>query len=201
MNNRALKQIIAFILALLFLWVVNYFFSDDGSRNAPKKSTVSEKSVNASSAKSGETFTVTRVADGDTIYVRDASGQSNRIRFLGIDAPETKMAYGKQSQQALKKILDAAGKKVQIIYSERDIHNRIIGKVIADGKDVNLEMIKTAMPGISSVMPRMWILTTVSFTKRQKKKPEQRNWDCGLIRTPFLPGNGERPIHVKTNNV
>lgn len=143
MNNRALKQIIAFILALLFLWVVNYFFSDDGSRNAPKKSTVSEKSVNASSAKSGETFTVTRVADGDTIYVRDASGQSNRIRFLGIDAPETKMAYGKQSQQALKKILDAAGKKVQIIYSERDIHNRIIGKVIADGKDVNLEMIKT----------------------------------------------------------
>lgn len=117
----------ALILALLLLWVVNYFFSDDGSKNAP----------------TGETFTVTRVADGDTIYVRDASGQSNRIRFLGIDAPETKMAYGKQSQQALKKILDAAGKKVQVVYTERDVHNRIIGKVIADGKDVNLEMIKT----------------------------------------------------------
>lgn len=143
MKNRALQQILALILALLLLWVVNYFFSDDGSKNAPKKSTVAEKSVATPSPKSGETFTVTRVADGDTIYVRDASGQSNRIRFLGIDAPETKMAYGKQSQQALKKILDAAGKKVQVVYTERDVHNRIIGKVIADGKDVNLEMIKT----------------------------------------------------------
>lgn len=142
-NYSAKKQIIVFVIALLLLWAANHFFSDDGSRNAPKKSTVSEKSVNAPSAKSGESFTVTRVADGDTIYVRDASGRSNKIRLLGIDAPETKMAYGKQSQQALKKILDAAGKKVQVIYTKQDIYDRILGKVIADGKDVNYEMIKT----------------------------------------------------------
>jgi len=142
-NYPALKQILALILALLPLWVANHYFSDDGSKDVPKKSTVTEKSINSTGSKSREIFTVTRVASGDMIYVKDSSGQSSRIRFLGIDAPETKMEYGKQSQKALKKILDAAGKKVQVVYKERDVHNRIIGKVIADGKDVNYEMIKS----------------------------------------------------------
>lgn len=39
----------------------------------------------------GETFTVIRVIDGDTIRVWDASGQTPTIRLIGIDTPETRL--------------------------------------------------------------------------------------------------------------
>ena len=32
---------------------------------------------------------VTRVADGDTVYIKDDEGKEARVRLLGIDAPES----------------------------------------------------------------------------------------------------------------
>ena len=40
---------------------------------------------------------VTRVADGDTVYIKDDEGKEARVRLLGIDAPESKQAYVVQS--------------------------------------------------------------------------------------------------------
>ena len=45
--------------------------------------------------------TGTRVIDGDTVEVTQASGQSERVRLLGIDAPESAQEYGTESTTAL----------------------------------------------------------------------------------------------------
>ena len=76
-----------------------------------------------------------RVIDGDTIEVIPTSGQSERIRLLGIDAPEAKQAYGMQSTQTLQQCVNDA--IISIEWSERDRYGRIIGKVKANGKDCN----------------------------------------------------------------
>lgn len=86
---------------------------------------------------------VTRVADGDTVYIKEDDGKEARVRLLGIDAPESKQAYGVQSAEHLKRNLRDAGYHVQVIYRGRDQYGRIIGKLIADGKDLNLDQVRT----------------------------------------------------------
>ena len=86
---------------------------------------------------------VTRVADGDTVYIKDDEGKEARVRLLGIDAPESKQAYGVQSAEHLKRNLRDAEYHVQVIYRGRDQYGRIIGKLVADGKDLNLDQVST----------------------------------------------------------
>jgi len=80
-----------------------------------------------------------RVIDGDTVEVIPTTGKSERIRLLGIDAPESKQDYGTQSTQALQQCVD--DKNVSIEWTERDRYDRLLGKVIADGKDCNLNQV------------------------------------------------------------
>ncbi len=77
---------------------------------------------------------VIRVIDGDTIEINSTNGLS-KVRFFGIDAPELKQNFGKQSKEALNKILN--GKQVQIFYKDKDVYGRIVAVVKLDGIDVN----------------------------------------------------------------
>ncbi len=93
---------------------------------------------------------VVNIVDGDTIDVIDINSQKLRIRLLGIDTPEAKQRFGYESSAFLRKILN--GKSVTII-SRPDknkpytlgYYNRVIGKVILHGRDINLEMIEKGM--------------------------------------------------------
>ena len=93
---------------------------------------------------------VVNIVDGDTLDVVNLDGQKLRIRLLGIDTPELKQRFGYESFLYLKKMLN--GKSVKIISKPKDnkpytlgYYKRIIGKVILNGRDINLEMIEKGM--------------------------------------------------------
>jgi endonuclease YncB( thermonuclease family) len=93
---------------------------------------------------------VVRIVDGDTIQVIDSNGVNFKIRLLGIDTPELKQRFGYESSLSLKKIID--GKSVIIISKPEKNkpytlgrYKRIIGKIILNGKDINLEMVQKGM--------------------------------------------------------
>ena len=83
------------------------------------------------------------VADGDTITVLDADKVQHKIRLTGIDAPEKKQAFGTCSKQSLSDMV--YNKTVTVETVKRDRYGRELGKVLADGKDVNLEQIRAGM--------------------------------------------------------
>lgn len=84
---------------------------------------------------------VVGVSDGDTITVLDANKVQHKIRLAGIDAPEKKQPFGDRSKQHLSDLVFA--KDVTVEWDKTDKYGRTIGKVIADGKDVNLEQIRS----------------------------------------------------------
>ncbi len=86
---------------------------------------------------------VIAVADGDTVTVLDSESRTHKIRLAGIDAPEKSQAFGQASKQALSNRV--YGKTVVIDWNKRDRYGRIIGKIIRDSQDVNLEQIKLGM--------------------------------------------------------
>ena len=89
-----------------------------------------------------ETITgrVVGVADGDTITVLDADKVQHKIRLAGIDAPEKKQAFGNRSKESLSAL--TFDKTVAVETSKRDRYGRQIGKVLVNGRDVNLVQIK-----------------------------------------------------------
>jgi endonuclease YncB( thermonuclease family) len=86
---------------------------------------------------------VIKVTDGDTVNVLTGYNQTHKIRLSGIDAPEKRQPFGNKSKQALADEVD--GKIVTVEFNKRDKYQRIVGKVIFNGKDVNFSQIKRGL--------------------------------------------------------
>lgn len=92
-----------------------------------------------------ETLTgkVVKITDGDTLVVLDASQTQHKIRLSGIDAPETSQPFGQRSKEALSALV--AGQPVEVDWHKHDRYQRLVGKVIAQGRDVNLAQVRAGM--------------------------------------------------------
>ena len=86
---------------------------------------------------------VVRVTDGDTIVVLGPDNTQHKIRLTGIDAPERKQAFGTKSKEHLSDLI--AGKSVIVDFDKRDRYRRILGKVLLDGEDMNLEQLRAGL--------------------------------------------------------
>lgn len=83
---------------------------------------------------------VIAVTDGDTIKVLDSDSVEHKIRLTGVDAPERGQPYGNASRKHLADLV--AGKRVTVESTKSDRYGRVLGKVIVDGADANLEQVK-----------------------------------------------------------
>lgn len=86
-----------------------------------------------------ELWQVDRIADGDTITVSKGGNDRRRVRFCGIDAPETAHKPGEISQpggetakETLEKIIQKSEGKVAIAFIEQDRYGRWIGEIFAN---------------------------------------------------------------------
>jgi len=86
---------------------------------------------------------VVSISDGDTLTVLDTDQKQHKIRLLGIDAPEKSQPFGNQSKQSLSGMVFR--KTVVIDFNKRDKYKRIVGKVLLEGNDINLEQVKRGL--------------------------------------------------------
>lgn len=140
-------KVLALVLALL-----GYYISPYGPNTGP--SAGQERDRKTSNAQSGSYYIakVTRVADGDTMTVRNQDGAIHKIRMHAIDAPELKQAGGEQARTWLtQQVLD---KNVKIVVNNTDRYQRQVAKVVlpVDGceqrlcegeVDINLQAIES----------------------------------------------------------
>ncbi|MDX6687795.1 MAG: micrococcal nuclease [Baekduia sp.] len=93
---------------------------------------------------------VVRVVDGDTILVATAGGAQERVRYIGMDTPETVkprtpvQCYGKKASAANKRLV--AGQAVRLVSDaeRRDRYGRLLAYVYraSDGLFVNAELVR-----------------------------------------------------------
>ena len=86
---------------------------------------------------------VVGIADGDTITILDTTNTQHKIRLAGIDAPEKRQPFGNVSKQSLSDLV--FGKQVVVDYQKLDRYDRVVGKVIVDGMNANLEQVKRGL--------------------------------------------------------
>ena len=87
----------------------------------------------------GQEFKVTRVIDGDTFVIENGE----RIRMIGINAPELQDKSGVESKNYLKDLIE--NKHVKLIKGnitdDKDYFKRLLRYVYIDEIDINLKMI------------------------------------------------------------
>lgn len=82
---------------------------------------------------------VVSVADGDTITLLDSDRVQHKIRLSGIDAPERSQAFGRRSREHLAGLV--AEEQVTVETDKTDRYGRSVGKVLLQGRDINLAMV------------------------------------------------------------
>lgn len=82
---------------------------------------------------------VVGVADGDTLTVLTAEKRRERVRLAGVDAPESKQAYGAAAKRRLSALV--YGGEVTVEYAKRDRYGRIVGRVLRDANDAGLALL------------------------------------------------------------
>lgn len=148
--KRLLWVLFGFVLGALtmVLFMVEFSFVhhtiDTPSRVPGARSSFSSSAFTQTEA----VFTVTHVADGDTIDVQNAEGVVERVRLVGIDTPEAVdprrevQCFGKEASAHMKKILD--GKTVTMEAKpdeDRDAYGRLLRYVYLDGRDIGLSLL------------------------------------------------------------
>ena len=95
---------------------------------------------------------VTKISDGDTIQVTDSLGTKVKVRFYGIDCPETEKGnkrtgkvskqgqpYGEEAFQALRGKLQR--QRVRLDVMDIDRYGRTVSIVWLGNRNINLEMV------------------------------------------------------------
>lgn len=83
---------------------------------------------------------VVGIADGDTLTLLDATNTQHKIRLSGIDSPEKRQPFGEHCKKSLSDL--AYDRAVAIESTKLDRYGRVIGKVLVNGQDVNLEQVR-----------------------------------------------------------
>ena len=84
---------------------------------------------------------VVGVYDGDTVTCLDESGQQQKVRLAGIDAPESTQDYGRQARDALAGMV--FGRTVEVIGDGQDANGAWLARLAVDGQDVNRQLVAT----------------------------------------------------------
>jgi micrococcal nuclease len=131
---------------------------------------------------------VIKAHDGDTIGVI-LNGRKEKVRLIGIDAPEIKQRpWGTKARKRLEKILMASNRKVILEFDveKRDKYGRLLCYVYSPDKNmINLQMLKHGYAALLTIPPN--VRHVDEFRKAQHNAREQKLgiWsNSGLKETP-----------------
>lgn len=94
-----------------------------------------------------------RVIDGDTIEVKDESGTKYKVRYIGIDTPETTEDYGDTATEKNKELVEDKIVKLEKDVSSTDKYGRILAYVYVGDIFINAYLVQEGYAQISTYPP------------------------------------------------
>jgi micrococcal nuclease len=129
---------------------------------------------------------VLSVHDGDTIAVF-LNGRKEKIRLIGIDAPELAQApWGAQAQAALERLVLNNIVRLETDITERDQYGRLLAYVYAGDTFVNLELLKQGQAALYTVPPNVAHVAEYQTAQAEAREAGRGIWnrDAPLTVTP-----------------
>jgi len=89
----------------------------------------------------GESATVVRVLDGDSLVVA-VDGEEFEVRLLGLNAPEGSECHGDAAREALEDLLASGTVNLVADGEDQDQFDRLLRYLYVESTDINLELIR-----------------------------------------------------------
>jgi micrococcal nuclease len=129
-------------------------------------------------------FEVKKVVDGDTFWINDGSQKGLKIRLIGIDAPESRNSWSKETAYFGKESADylatlIAGQKVRLEYDvgHLDRYGRTLAYVyLEDGTFVNASLVKNGYATVMTVPPNVKFARTFLKLERRARNQKKGLW-------------------------
>lgn len=139
----------------------------------------------------GEMATVTRVIDGDTIEVM-MNGRSYRVRYIGVNAPETDQVCGTEATQANR--IMVSGQRVRLVkdVSETDQFGRLLRYVYVGDWMVNAQLVADGWAQAATYPPDVRHADHFNLLTAQARAANRGCWGLGAWADSPAPA-GEQP--------
>ena len=104
---------------------------------------------------------VVAVSDGDTIRVRLRSGRVERVRYIGVDTPETAKpdapveCYADRAHAFNERLVGGRDVRLVLDVEERDRYGRLLAYVYAGGTMVNAALVREGYADVLTVPPNV----------------------------------------------
>jgi len=105
---------------------------------------------------------VVRVIDGDTIEVCCMAGQPEKVRYIGVNTPETKHPmkgveeYGAEAAEANRRLVANKAVRLEFDVAQRDRYGRLLAYVyLEDGTFVNAWLVERGYAQVMTVPPNV----------------------------------------------
>ncbi len=133
-------------------------------------------------------YPIKKFVDGDTFWIDNGTEKGEKIRFIGVDTPESRKTfnkevgyYGKEAKNYVENLL--RGKKVRLEYDvdSYDRYGRTLAYIyLEDGTFLNAKLIKEGYAVVMTVPPNVKYVDL--FVKLQKEARENKK---GLWNIPI----------------
>jgi micrococcal nuclease len=120
---------------------------------------------------------VVDVRDGDSLLVRIGQ-RTERVRLLGIDAPELgQMPWGNRAKRHLKSLLDNPKIRIETDVEKRDRYGRLLAYIwTSDGRFVNLEMVRDGYAVLYTIPLNVRYIERLRDAQNEAKERKRGIW-------------------------
>lgn len=122
-----------------------------------------------------KTFNVTKVFDGDTIEIETGE----RVRLLGINAPERNELRYQESKDRLKELVEGKLVKLKAGAEDKDRYGRLLRYVFIGDTFVNLQLVKEGYAIVYIVNPDEKYYLELKKAEKQAKENKLGLWSTG----------------------
>jgi len=161
---------------LMFISILSIGFIIGCKSNETKRS----EELEYSNPPAHKFYSIKKFVDGDTFWIDNGTPKGEKIRLIGVDAPESKNYFkikkeyfGKEAADYVKKLL--TNKKVRLEYDvdKTDRYNRTLAYVyLEDGTFLNAKLVKEGYAVVMTIPPNVKHVDT--FIKMQKYARENK---------------------------
>jgi len=125
---------------------------------------------------------VVAVSDGDTIRVRLDGGRVERVRYIGVDTPETAKpdapveCFADRAREFNERLVADRQVALELDVEERDRYGRLLAYVYAGGTHVNAELLRAGYAEALTVPPNVRFATRFRRLARDARRGGRGLW-------------------------
>ncbi len=118
---------------------------------------------------------VVEVPDGDSLKVR-IDGTDERVRLIGVNAPESDECFGKESAAGLQNLLDEAEVEIVTDFEERDQYGRLLAYVYLEGSLINEEIARRGLVVARAYEPNTTLQADIDAAADDARQNQRGMW-------------------------